>query len=126
MNMSNLPNRLKKWSEIGGTESVELVEFDKSDLHTPRESGVDEAPLDLSRIIGSESSCETESAKASSATDPRSGSAVSVEPGSNNFIKEMFDKIAPDLTDAQIKKRVEELLQESTQHSNFNHSNSAA
>ena len=111
MNMSDLPKRLKKGSELGEVEPVKLMEFDKQTEFKSRKVEVEEAPLDLRRITGSESSCRTESAKETSATDSRSGPTTSMKPESADFIKEMFDKIALDLTEDQ-RQQVEELLQE--------------
>ena len=111
VNMSDLPKRLKKGSVLGEAEPVELVELDK---HSESASGIleaDEVPLDLRRIISSESSSETKSAEETSVTNSGSGSAAPMEPESTDFIKELFDKIALDLTGDQ-KKQVQELLQE--------------
>ena len=107
VNMSDLPKRLKKGSELGEAEPVELMELDKQSESASRVSEGDGVPLDLRKIVGSKSSCGTEEFKNSSVPVPR----CEMEPGSTDFIKEMFDKIAIDLTDEQ-KKQVEELLQE--------------
>ena len=106
VNMSDQPKRLKKGSEIGEAEPVELVELDKHSESASRIIEADEDPLDLRRIVGSESSCGTEEPRNSSVPVPRSE-----EPSSTDFISEMLDKIALDLTEEQ-KKQVEELLQE--------------
>ena len=111
MNMSDLLKRLKKGSELGEADPVELVEFDKQTEFNSRNVEVEEAPINLRRITGSESSYGTEGAKETSATDSRSGPTTSMKPESTDFIKEMFDKIALDLTKDQ-KEQVEELLQE--------------
>ena len=111
VNLSDLPKRLKKGSELGEAEPVELIECDKQSESISKKVKVEEAPLNLRIIIGSGSSRETESAKKSSATDPGSGSAASMEPESVDFINEMFDKIALDSTEDQTKQ-VEKLLQE--------------
>ena len=102
VNMSDLPKRLKKRSELGEAEPVELMELDKQSESTSR---VVEG--DLRKIVGSESSCRTEEFRNSSGPVP----GTEMEPGSTDFIKEMFDKIALDLTDEQ-KNQVAELLQE--------------
>ena len=107
VNMSDKPKRLKNGSEIGEAAPVELVELNSQKELASKIIDADEVPLDLRRIVGSESSCGTEESRNSSVPVPRS----EMEPGSTDFIKEMFDKIAIDLTDAQ-KKQVEELLQE--------------
>ena len=107
VNMSDLPKRLKKGSELGEAEPVELMELDKQSESTSRVSEGDGVPLDLREIVGSESSCGTKEFRNSSVPVPRS----EMEPSSTDFIKEMFDKIAIDLTDEQTKQ-VEELLQE--------------
>ena len=106
VNISDQPKRLKRGSEIGEAEPVELLELDKHSESASRIIEVDEVPLHLRRIVGSESSCGAEESGNSSIPVPRSG-----EPSSTDFIKEMFDKIALDLTEEQ-KRQVEELLQE--------------
>ena len=112
VNLSDLPKRLKKESELGEAEPVELIECDKQSEFTLRkEVEVEEVPLDLRRIVGSESSCGTEKSSESSESVPKFVSAAHSEPESTDFIQEMFDKIALDLTKDQ-KKQVEEFLQE--------------
>ena len=111
VNLSDLPKRLKKESELGEAEPVELIEDEKQSEYTPREVGVEEVPLDLRRIVGTESSYGTKNTKELSATDLRSGSAASVKPESTDFIKEMFNKIVLEITEDQ-KMQVEGLLQE--------------
>ena len=104
VNMSDQPKRLKKGSEIGEAEPVELVELDKHSESASRIIEADEVPLDLRRIVGSESSCGTEEFRNLSVPVPRSE-----EPSSTDFIQEMFDKIALDLTEEQ-KKQVRRTL----------------
>ena len=111
VNLSDLPKRLKKGSELGEAEPVELIECDKQSESTLRKVEVEEVPLDLRRIVGSESSCGTEKSGESSVSVPKFVSAAHQEPESTDFIQEMFDKIALDLTEDQ-KKQIEELLQE--------------
>ena len=106
VNMSDLPKRLKKGSELGEAEPVELMELNEQSESASKVIEGDGVPLDLRKIVGSKSSCGTEEFRNSEVPVPR----AEMEPGSTNFIKEMFDKIAIDLTDEQ-KKQVEELLQ---------------
>ena len=56
MNMSDLPKRLKKGSELGEAEPVKLIEFDKQTEFNSRKVEVEEVPLDLRRITRSENS----------------------------------------------------------------------
>ena len=107
VNMSDLPKRLKKGSELGEAEPVELMELNRQSESVSSVVEGDEVPLDLRKIVESESSCRTKEFRNSSVPVPR----TEMEPSSTEFIKEMFDKIALDLTDEQ-KKQVEELLQE--------------
>ena len=107
VNVSDLPKRLKKGSELGAAEPVELVELDKQSESTSRVVEGDEVPLDIRKIVGSKSFCGTEESRDSSVPVP----GAEMEPGSTDFIEEMFDKIALDWTDEQ-KKQVEELLKE--------------
>ena len=87
VNMSDLPKRLKKGSELGEAEPVELMEPETQSESIKKNVEADEVPLDLRRIVGSESSCGTEEFRNSSAPGPR----AEMEPGSTDFIKEMFD-----------------------------------
>ena len=106
VNMSDLHKRLKKGSELGGAEPVELMELETQSESIRRNVEVDEVPLDLRRIVGSESSYGTKESRNSSV--PVSSSE---EPSSTDFISEMLDKIALDSTEEQ-KRQVEELVQE--------------
>ena len=51
VNMSDLPKRLKKGSELGEAEPVELMELDKQSESTSRVSEGDGVPLDLRKIV---------------------------------------------------------------------------
>ena len=87
VNLSDLPKRLKKGSELGEAEPVELIECDKQSESTSRKVEVEKVPLDLRRIVGSESSCGTEKYSESSVSVPKFVSAAHPESESTDFIE---------------------------------------
>ena len=106
VNMSDLPKRLKNGSALGEAEPVELLEPVNLTELISENVETDEVPLDVRRIVGSENSDRNQEYREPSVPVPQS-----TEPGATDFIKEMFDKIAINLTEEQ-KTQVEELLRE--------------
>ena len=111
--MSDSTIRLKRGSEIGQAEPVEVIEGDDPPRCTEayRSTEPTECPLDL-RVLNNRSPGSAGSA--GSAGSPESegsetGSHHSGELESQNIIQSMIDEIAADLTEVQ-KEQVEKLL----------------
>ena len=120
-NISDLPERLKKGSEIGWTEPIEIIETEQSEVSDKGSrqnyETVQDGPLDLRQIktlqvpdserTGMRSPDYTDNV----GTDPRSPEFLDSSLRSTDFIQEMLDHIDLDLTDEH-NQRVHQLLHE--------------
>ena len=123
MNISDLPKRLKKGSELGKAEPVEILETmdsgsSKSIENSTGTNGLkgpafDEMPLDL-RQIKSTDGQELQYSDMEKFDQTEIGSTISSQNSGTeptDFVQEMIQKIDLDLTDEQ-KQDVERLLQD--------------
>ena len=111
INISDLPKGLKKGSELGKAEPIEILEKGTARSSTKtnetRRPAFDEMPLDLRQISTDEQEPQYEDVEKFDQTT----SSGSTEPGPTDFIQEMMNKVEVDLTDDQ-RDAVERLLQE--------------
>ena len=111
INTSDLPKRLKRGSELGKAEPMEIVETENPDSSAQtsdsRRPKSDEMPLDLKQIRTTD---EPETAISDLENFVQTSSQDS-ESGSTDFVQEMLDKIDLELTDEQ-EQQVRQLLDE--------------
>ena len=120
-NISDLPKRLKKGSEIGWAEPIEIIETEQSEVSDKRSRRNDETvhdgPLDLRQIKTIQvpdsdmTGMRSPDSSDSRGTEPRSPDSSDSGTGPSDFIQEMLDHIDLDLTDEQ-NQRVHRLLEE--------------
>ena len=107
INTSDLPKRLKRGSELGKVEPMEIVETENQ-TNGSRRPGSDEMPLDLrqARTIRTTDEQESDDLENFVQTEsPDSG------PETTDFVQEMLDQIDLELTDEQ-ERQVKQLLNE--------------
>ena len=120
-NISDLLRRLKKGSEIGWAEPIEIIETEQSGVSDKRSrqkyETVQDGPLDLRQIktipvpdSGMTGMRSPDSAD-SGGTEPRSQDSSDSGTGPSDFIQDMLDHIDLDLTDEQ-NERVHRLLED--------------
>ena len=107
-NISDLPKRLKKGSEIGWAEPIEIIETEQSEVSDKRSrqnyETVQDGPLDLRQI-------KTIPVPDSGMTGIRSQDSSDSGTGPSDFIQDMLDHVDLDLTDEQ-NERVHRLLED--------------
>ena len=118
INTSDLPRRLKKGSELGKAELIEIVEVKRSEssvrMNEVRRPVCDEMPLDLREIRTTDEQEPDESdLEKFFQTDSRNS-----EPGSADFVQEMLDRIDLDMTDKQ-EQQVKQLLERTVKSFRF-------
>ena len=111
INLSDLPRTLRKGVELAEAEPVEIVEENQSATSKNQDVGLEEGPLDLRQIR-----TLTEEFSSEDSESPRSSESDRIpitkpSESSQDFIKEMLDKITAELSSEE-KIKVEELLQE--------------
>ena len=109
INTSDLPKRLKRGSELGKVEPMEIVETENL-TNDSRRPGSDEMPLDLRQARTIRTTDEEESDVSDLENFVQTGSPGS-EPGPKDFVQEMLDQIDLELTDDQ-ERQVKKLLNE--------------
>ena len=109
INTSDLPKRLKKGSELGKVEPMEIVETENQ-TNDSRRPGSDEMPLDLRQVRTIRTTDEQESDVSDLENFVQTGSPGS-EPEPTDFVQEMLDQIDLEWTDEQ-ERQVKQLLNE--------------
>ena len=102
---SDLPKRLKRGSELGKAEPMEIVETENpAQMNDSRRPKSDEMPLDLRQIRRTDE-------QESDIPDLENFVQTSSESEPTDFVQEMLDKVDLELTDEQ-KRQVRRLLEE--------------